>query len=277
MQGIELFPDDAPGTVRPAWQVIEAARRQHVTGVLTLAAEPPARVYLRAGEVYLAERAADPALGMRLLAEGVVTREQLRRGALVVNGVEHLGRLFEREPTVDRDAVELCVEMFTDRVLAAVAPQPVRSYSVAVYERHPSGVDRWLPTSTVHRHVPAPPAPDESVVAAPAVAAPAVPEPVAPEPVAAASAVAWPAVTWQDGLSPSPVTSTVTAPAPEPAPAFDLEGLASGTIADEVADAVRRALAAIEHAAQPLPRIDPDDVVGSFEASGVLPSTSVPA
>ncbi len=142
-----LFPDEAGFTSRPAWQVIEAARRRYLTGELTLPTTPPTRVFLRDGMVYFAERTSDGALPIRLMVEGVITREQMQRGTVIVNGVEHVGRLFDADPTIDRASVELCVELFTDDVMISVADINVSSYELVLYRRHPSGIDRWYPHS----------------------------------------------------------------------------------------------------------------------------------
>ena len=112
--GTDLFPDEPEFSPRPAWQVIEAARRQYLTGELTLHTTPTTRVFLRDGVVYFAERSTDGALAIRLMMEGVITREQMQRGTVIVNGVEHVGRMFEADPTIDRASVELCAELFTD-------------------------------------------------------------------------------------------------------------------------------------------------------------------
>jgi hypothetical protein len=143
---VDLFDQGALATTRPAWQVIEAARRRYLTGLLVLDTKPITNVYLRDGQVYFADRSTDGGLGVRLLVEGVITREQMQRSTLMVGGVEHLGRMFDRDSTIDRDAVELCVELMTDDVLTAVADTPVAGYKLHLYKRHPSGVDRWLPT-----------------------------------------------------------------------------------------------------------------------------------
>ena len=92
---------------RPAWQVIEAARRQYLTGELTLHTTPTTRVFLRDGVVYFAERSTDGTLAIRLMMEGIITREQMQRGTVIVNGVEHVGRMFDADPTIDRASVEL--------------------------------------------------------------------------------------------------------------------------------------------------------------------------
>ncbi len=142
-----LFPDEAGFTPRPAWQVIEAARRRYLTGELTLATSPTTKIFMRDGQVYFAERSSDGALPIRLMMEGVITREQMQRGTVIVNGVEHVGRMFEADPTIDRPSVELCTELFTDDVMVTVANTVVSGYELALYRRHPSGIDRWYPHS----------------------------------------------------------------------------------------------------------------------------------
>ena len=147
MADANLFPDEASFSPRPAWQVIEAARRRYLTGELTLPTTPATRIYLRDGMVYFAERTSDGALPIRLMVEGVITREQMQRGTVIVNGVEHVGRLFDSDPTIDRASVELCVELFTDDVMISVANTIVSGYELALYRRHASGIDRWYPHS----------------------------------------------------------------------------------------------------------------------------------
>jgi hypothetical protein len=140
-----LFPDEAGFSPRPAWQVIEAARRRYLTGELTIPTTPATRVFLRDGLAYFAERSSDGSLPIRLMVEGVITREQMQRGTVIVNGVEHMGRLFDSDPSIDRASVELCVELFTDDVMISVANEVVASYEMTLYRRHPSGIDRWYP------------------------------------------------------------------------------------------------------------------------------------
>lgn len=143
---VDLFdPGAAPGP-RPAWQVIEAARRRYLTGQLVLDTDPVTNIYLRDGQVYFAERTSDGALPVRLMVEGVITRAQMQKATLQVSGVDHLGRMFERDDSIDRDAVELCVELMTDEVLTSIATSEVANWSMLLYQRHPSGLDRWLPT-----------------------------------------------------------------------------------------------------------------------------------
>ena len=184
-----LFPDEAGFTPRPAWQVIEAARRQYLTGELMLPTNPITRIYLRDGMVYFAERTTDGTLPVRLMMEGVITRSQMQRGTVIVNGVEHVGRMFDADPTIDRPSVELCAELFTDDVMVNVANTIVDSYQMTLYRRHGSGIDRWYPHSVpvAGRPADAPaaaPATPPAPVATPAAAA-ATPAPQ--QPVAAAA------------------------------------------------------------------------------------------
>jgi hypothetical protein len=207
-----LFPDEAGFTPRPAWQVIEAARRQYLTGELTLATTPATRIYLRDGQVYFAERTSDGALPIRLMMEGVITREQMQRGTVIVNGVEHVGRMFEADPTIDRASVELCTELFTDDVMVAVANSTVKNYELALYRRHPSGIDRWYPHSVPVAGRQAEPQP-ASAPAPRAVQAEPTPEPV-PEP--APKAVSKPKAKSEpkNNLNAPPITQAVPVTAP---------------------------------------------------------------
>ena len=97
--------------------------------------------------VYFAERSSDGTLPVRLMMEGVITREQMQRGTVIVNGVEHVGRMFDADPTIDRSSVELCAELFTEDVMVRVANTMVSSYELHLYRRHSSGIDRWYPHS----------------------------------------------------------------------------------------------------------------------------------
>jgi hypothetical protein len=183
--------------------------------------------------VYFAERTTDGGLGVRLLVEGVITREQMHKATLQVSGVEHLGRMFERDTTIDRDAVELCVELMTDDVLHHVADTEVRGWRMQMYKRHPSGLDRWLPTRVeVVTHVVETPrlVPDDVVVAPgdgprsrPHLSPPPVVDPVlkpAPAPAAAApvapAAPLPPPVTREHPVVPPPPVLEPQAPVEAP-------------------------------------------------------------
>lgn len=133
-------------SLKAAWQVIDAARRARVTGELALTTASPAKtkIYLDSGTVYFAERETDETLATRLVLAGAIDPDQLHRGSLRLNGVEHLGRLFERDATVERDAVELALELMTEQTLTEVAEQEVLSSQITMYRQHSSGVARWF-------------------------------------------------------------------------------------------------------------------------------------
>ena len=298
----ELFPDEAEFTPRPAWQVIEAARQRHLTGELSLATAPSTNVYLRDGQVYFAERSTDSGIGVRLLVSGVINRQQLGKGTLLINGIEHLGRLFDRDQSIERQAVELCVETMTEDALVAAADEIVSDYRLTLYRRHPAGIDRWMPnTVQIVTHVvesshlgdpeATPVMPPVMVPAAtsellePLRVAPALPNlvPLAPHPTLAREQHA------ADQLQPTvierladhlrvvdpdatPVMGTTQPSMPAAPPAhtiFDapsvglaqsaVDAIVTSGLADEVAEAVRRALSAIEAAAQPEVPLSPSD------------------
>lgn len=113
--------------------------------VLELAAVPGAvvRIHLDAGRPYVAERVGDEPIGRRLVAAGTIEAEQLQRGMVPVGDVEHLGRLFQRERTIDRDAVVAAVEAMTDELLTEVADDRA-TVTITPYRHHRSGIHRWF-------------------------------------------------------------------------------------------------------------------------------------
>lgn len=128
---------------RPGWVVLDAARDHRFTGELVFDTSPPVRVYLDRGSIYLAERVSDPSLGARLVDAGALTAAQLERGSVRVGEVEHLGRLFERVPNVDRYTVVVTAELMTDECVRWLATQRVADVGWAPYRHHESGVHQW--------------------------------------------------------------------------------------------------------------------------------------
>ena len=158
----ELAPEQV--SLRAAWEVIEEARGSKITGELAITtASSKTLVYLDSGSVYFAHGEGEETLANRLVEAGAITAEQLRRGAVRLNGVEHLGRLFERDATVERDAVELALELMTEHALTEVASQEVLSSQTTMYRQHSSGVVRWFaaPIVVTAPEVAAEQAPDE--------------------------------------------------------------------------------------------------------------------
>jgi hypothetical protein len=129
---------------QPVWMTLNEARERAFTGEIVFETIPEVFAYLDNGVVYYAERAADVSLGRRLLDAGVVDIDQLERGTVRVGDIEHLGRLFDRDPSVDRDAVIVLAETATQELIAHLASQSIATVRFTAYRHHPSGVHRWF-------------------------------------------------------------------------------------------------------------------------------------
>src|SRR5262249_25068992 len=55
-----------------------------------------------------------------------------------------LGNLFDRDASVDREAVEVAIELITEEALTEIADQPVMSYRIARFRHHASGIAPWF-------------------------------------------------------------------------------------------------------------------------------------
>lgn len=128
---------------RRGWMVLDAAREQSFTGELAFDVQPAVRVYLDLGRIYLAEREHEAPLGTRLVDAGALNGEQLEHGSMVVGDTAHLGRLFDRVPSIDRHLVLLMTEMMNDECVAWVAGQEIGGVTTTPYLHHPSGIHRW--------------------------------------------------------------------------------------------------------------------------------------
>lgn len=141
------FPDYAASTFiepKPAWRTLNVARERAFTGEIKFLTTPAIVAFVDGGSVYYAERTGDPSLCERLLSAGVVNPQQLERGVVRVGGAEHLGRLFDRDGTIDRDAVMVVVETATEQLVAQLAAEVVSAIEVGAYRHHQSGVHRWF-------------------------------------------------------------------------------------------------------------------------------------
>ena len=129
---------------QPAWMTLNEAREHAFTGEIVFQTDPEVHAYLDNGIVYYAERATDVALGRRLLDAGVLDMIQLERGTVRVGDIEHLGRLFDRDPSVDRDAVTVLAETATEELITELANRAITTVRATAYRHHPSGVHRWF-------------------------------------------------------------------------------------------------------------------------------------
>ena len=106
---------------RPGWVVLDAVRERRFTGEVVFETTPEVRVYADRGRIYLAERSSDPSLGARLVDAGALNATQLEHGAMRIGEAEHLGRLFERVPSVDRQKVIVTAELMTEECIGWLA------------------------------------------------------------------------------------------------------------------------------------------------------------
>ncbi|MEM8621336.1 MAG: hypothetical protein AAGF73_16595 [Actinomycetota bacterium] len=129
---------------RPVWQILDQARARSFTGEIVMMLEPEVRAYLDNGIVYAAERAGEAPIGERLVAAGVVERSDLHAGAVRIGDVEHLGRLFERRPDIDRDRALVATEMSTEQLITELAARDNCAIRFTAYRHHPAGIHRWF-------------------------------------------------------------------------------------------------------------------------------------
>ncbi|MEO6653047.1 MAG: hypothetical protein ABIP17_10360 [Ilumatobacteraceae bacterium] len=182
---------------RPGWVVLDAARENRFTGELVFDVFPEVRAYLDRGEIYLVERPSDPSLGARLVDAGALNAAQLERGAMRIGGTEHLGRLFERAPSVDRLAVLVTTEMMNDSCVTWLARQNIRGVEAVPYHRHESGIHRWERAAAEDELVPGDPLPAPASTQAPVEQAP----PVFEERTFSDGLIEWDEPSWLDDRS----------------------------------------------------------------------------
>ncbi|MET0663911.1 MAG: hypothetical protein ABWZ42_12340 [Ilumatobacteraceae bacterium] len=123
---------------------LNEARERAFTGEIVFETDPEVRAYLDNGVAYYAERASSPSLGERLVGASVLDNDQLDRGTVRIGEVENLGRLFDRDPSVDRDAVLVVTEALTDELVMELANEVVTTIRFTAYRHHPSGLHRWF-------------------------------------------------------------------------------------------------------------------------------------
>ena len=260
---------------RPGWVVLDAARRHGFTGELTFETIPTVKVYLDGGLIYLAERVTDPSLGSRLVDAGALNAAQLEHGSMQLGDVAHLGRLFERVPSVNRQTVMVMTEMMTEECVGWLASQLVRDVDTAPYRHHPAGIQRWLHPPATHQLAPGDPLPAPPADAAPVELLP--PESLfSPDVSFDDGLITWDQPSWLDERRPArptteppsnqPAPPEPTAPVDPDRPAPDVSGPPD---ADADADAASTPPGSIElpelpvripHASAAGPTQDPSDV-----------------
>ncbi len=132
---------------QPVGRCLTIARERAFTGEMVFHlgrdADVVVRTYFDAGLAYYVERDGDAPLSDRLLAMGVLDHDQLQRGVVRVGDIEHLGRLFDRDETVERDAVVVAVETITDAMIGEIVTYPAQ-LQINEFRHHQSGIHRWF-------------------------------------------------------------------------------------------------------------------------------------
>ncbi len=128
----------------PIWGFVALVGSEMFTGEAAVGLDPRVRLFAVDGHIYFAEREDDAAVATRLVNCGAITAMQLARGVVQAGGQESLARLFQRDATIDRDAVELTIETATENLLATIAPNLVGMPEVFPLRHHPAGLHHWL-------------------------------------------------------------------------------------------------------------------------------------
>ena len=132
----------------PIWGFVALIGAERFTGEAAVGLDPRVRLFAVDGRVYFAEREGDAPIGSRLVSCGAVTATQLEHGSVRIGDAISIARLFQREPGVDRDAVELTIESSTEALLESIANKPVAMPEVFPLRHHSSGIHHWLRSVT---------------------------------------------------------------------------------------------------------------------------------
>ncbi len=128
----------------PIWGFIALIGSERYTGEAAVGIDPRVRLFAVDGRVYFAEREGDAPIGTRLVNCGAVSTTQLEAGVVQIGETTSLARLFQRQPTIDRDAVELTIDLATESLLESIASKAVGMPEVFPLRHHSSGVHHWL-------------------------------------------------------------------------------------------------------------------------------------
>jgi hypothetical protein len=123
----------------PIWGFVALVGSERFTGEAAVGLDPRVRLFAVDGRVYFAEREGDAPVGAQVL-----TADQLERAGVRVNGVTSLARMFHRDPTIDRDAVELSIAAATETLIESIANKAVGMPEVFPLRHHSSGMHHWL-------------------------------------------------------------------------------------------------------------------------------------
>jgi hypothetical protein len=128
------------------------AARERINGVLELTGALPGRIFLVEGDIYYAERPEDPPLESRLVANGVLTQEQVdTHGVPGADGL-YLARALDTDLTIDEDAIDAYLLDATAATLSVYLEWDEGEFELDPYGTHPAGVlSSWKPDVVIER------------------------------------------------------------------------------------------------------------------------------
>ena len=128
------------------------AARERINGVLELTGALPGRIFLVEGDIYYAERPEDAPLEQRLVANGVLTQEQVdTHGVPGADGL-YLARALDTDLTIDEDAIDAYLLDATAATLSVYLEWDEGEFELDPYGTHPAGVlSSWKPDVVIER------------------------------------------------------------------------------------------------------------------------------
>ncbi len=135
---LQHYPGD-----EPIWGFISQLGAERFTGQADVGSATRVHLFAREGRVYLAETDGTAPLGTRLVEAGALLPTQLEHGQVQFGDVVSLARLFHREPTADRDLLQVALAQLNGGVLEAIANDPVGTVALFPLRHHDSGVHLW--------------------------------------------------------------------------------------------------------------------------------------
>ena len=151
---------DAYGESEPIGGFVAQLAAERFTGQADVGTSPRAHLYAIEGRIYLAERDGDPPIQSRFVTMGVVSPDQLARGAVQVGDSVSLAQLFDSDPNIDRAALVGALEQTTAQTLGSLGTAPAGTVRLHPLRHHPSGINQWLDSSSSRSNdttVPPPP------------------------------------------------------------------------------------------------------------------------
>ena len=151
---------DAYDESEPIGGFVAQLAAERFTGQADVGTSPRAHLYAIEGRIYLAERDGDPPIQSRFVTMGVVSPDQLARGAVQVGDSVSLAQLFDSDPNIDRAGLVGALEQTTAQTLGSLATAPAGTVTLHPLRHHPSGINQWLDSSSSRSNdttVPPPP------------------------------------------------------------------------------------------------------------------------